>query len=134
VRQIGHALNLLSLAPLRLRTQGGDIKRGAAYAYNINELRDRDVATSIIEFWRRWHITLSRFLRQYLYIPLGGNRGGRLPRYRNLMITMLLGGFWHGAGWNFLLWGGLHGAMLIVNHQWREATAQWLTLRRNTLR
>jgi alginate O-acetyltransferase complex protein AlgI len=77
-------------------------------------------ATSIIEFWRRWHITLSRFLRDYLYIPLGGNRLGETRRYINLMITMLLGGLWHGAGWTFVIWGGLHGAFLIINHAWRK--------------
>jgi len=73
-------------------------------------------ATSIIEFWRRWHITLSRFLRNYLYIPLGGNRQGMFLRYRNLLVTMLLGGLWHGAGWTFVFWGGLHGLYLIGNH------------------
>ncbi len=73
-------------------------------------------ARSIVEFWRRWHITLSRFLRDYLYIPLGGNRRGPVRRYANLIITMLLGGFWHGAAWTFLLWGGLHGLYLVVNH------------------
>jgi alginate O-acetyltransferase complex protein AlgI len=78
-------------------------------------------ASSIIEFWRRWHMTLSRFLRDYLYIPLGGNRHGRLRRYANLMIVMLLGGLWHGANWNFVFWGGLHGAYLAVNHLWRDA-------------
>jgi D-alanyl-lipoteichoic acid acyltransferase DltB (MBOAT superfamily) len=76
-------------------------------------------ARSIIEFWRRWHITLSRFLREYLYIPLGGNRRGRARRWGNLLITMLLGGLWHGAGWTFILWGGLHGLMLCLNHAWR---------------
>jgi len=76
-------------------------------------------ATSIIEFWRRWHMTLSRFLRDYLYFPLGGNRRGRGRRYVNLMTTMLLGGLWHGAGWNFAFWGGLHGIYLVVNHLWR---------------
>jgi alginate O-acetyltransferase complex protein AlgI len=75
-------------------------------------------ATSIVEFWRSWHITLSQFLRDYLYIPLGGSRGGDFLRYRNLMITMLLGGLWHGAGWTFVVWGGLHGAYLVVNHWW----------------
>jgi hypothetical protein len=75
-------------------------------------------ATSIIEFWRRWHITLSRFLRDYLYIPLGGNRLGENRRYLNLLVTMLLGGLWHGAGWNFLVWGGLHGLYLCINHLW----------------
>lgn len=73
-------------------------------------------ATSIIDFWRRWHITLSRFLRDYLYIPLGGNRRGRARRYLNLLITMLLGGLWHGAGWGFVLWGLIHGALLAANH------------------
>jgi D-alanyl-lipoteichoic acid acyltransferase DltB (MBOAT superfamily) len=77
-------------------------------------------ASSIIEFWRRWHITLSRFLRDYLYIPLGGNRSSRLGRYRNLMLTMLIGGLWHGAEWTFVFWGGLHGAYLVVNHGWRS--------------
>lgn len=73
-------------------------------------------ATNIIAFWRRWHITLSRFLRDYVYIPLGGSRRGVTLRYSNLMITMLLGGLWHGAGWNFVIWGGLHGLYLVINH------------------
>ena len=67
---------------------------------------------SITEFWRRWHISLSSWLRDYLYINLGGNRNGTILTYRNLMITMLLGGLWHGASWNFLIWGGLHGLFL----------------------
>jgi len=79
-------------------------------------------ATSIIDFWRRWHITLSRFLRIYLYIPLGGNRKGPRRRYFYLMVTMLLGGLWHGAGWTFIIWGGLHGAFLVINHSWRART------------
>ena len=77
-------------------------------------------STSIIDFWRTWHMTLSRFLRDYLYFPLGGNRRGPARRHVNLMITMLLGGIWHGAGWGFVLWGGLHGLFLIVNHAWRK--------------
>ncbi|EUJ11299.1 putative membrane protein involved in D-alanine export [Methylophilaceae bacterium 11] len=77
-------------------------------------------ATSIIDFWRRWHITLSRFLREYLYIPLGGNRSGHLRRYLNLMVTMALGGLWHGASWTFLMWGVLHGVYLTINHLWRS--------------
>jgi len=76
-------------------------------------------ATGIIEFWRRWHMTLSRFLRDYLYFPLGGNRKGGVRRYANLMLTMLLGGLWHGANWTFVVWGGLHGLYLVVNHAWR---------------
>lgn len=75
-------------------------------------------ARNVIEFWRRWHITLSRFLRDYLYIPLGGNRRGRPRHFLNLTITMILGGLWHGASWNFVLWGVLHGAYLAVNHAW----------------
>ncbi len=77
-------------------------------------------STSIIEFWRRWHITLSNFLRDYLYISLGGNRKGEIRRYINLIITMLLGGLWHGAGWTFVLWGGLHGFYLAINQAWRK--------------
>ncbi len=77
-------------------------------------------ATSPVEFWRRWHMTLSRFLRDYLYIPLGGNRKGPLRRYLNLIVTMVLGGLWHGAGWTFLLWGLLHGLGLAVCHLWRD--------------
>src|SRR5215218_590632 len=73
-------------------------------------------ATGFRDFWRRWHMTLSRFLRDYLYIPLGGNRGRRAFVYRNLMLTMLLGGLWHGAAWTFILWGGFHGAMLCTEH------------------
>lgn len=76
-------------------------------------------AKCIIEFWRRWHLTLSRFLRDYLYIPLGGSRGTPWRRTTTLLITMLLGGLWHGAGWTFILWGGLHGLALAVNHAWR---------------
>ncbi len=79
---------------------------------------------SIVEFWRRWHITLSRFLRVYLYIPLGGNRHGRFRRYLNLFATMLLGGLWHGASWNFVLWGALHGLYLTVNHGWNAVFAK----------
>jgi alginate O-acetyltransferase complex protein AlgI len=77
-------------------------------------------ATNIIDFWRRWHMTLSQFLRDYLYVPLGGNRRGRTLRYVNLMITMALGGLWHGAAWTFVIWGVLHGAYLCVNHAWNN--------------
>ncbi len=76
-------------------------------------------AANIIDFWRRWHMTLSRFLRDYLYIPLGGNRRGARRRYSSLMLTMMLGGLWHGAGWTFVLWGTLHGVYLVINHGWR---------------
>ena len=77
-------------------------------------------ATSIYEFWRCWHISLSAFLRNYLYIPLGGNRLGWLRQMSNLMITMLLGGLWHGAGWTYVVWGGLHGMYLVINHAWKR--------------
>jgi alginate O-acetyltransferase complex protein AlgI len=78
------------------------------------------LALSLQDFWRRWHMTLSRWLRDYLYIPLGGNRKGRLKTYRNVMLTMLLGGLWHGASWTFVLWGGLHGAGLSAERYARE--------------
>jgi alginate O-acetyltransferase complex protein AlgI len=77
-------------------------------------------ASSIVDFWRRWHMTLSRFLRDYLYVPLGGNRRGTVHRYLNLLVTMLLGGLWHGASWTFVFWGGLHGVYLMINHAWRN--------------
>jgi D-alanyl-lipoteichoic acid acyltransferase DltB (MBOAT superfamily) len=75
---------------------------------------------SIIDFWRRWHMTLSRFLRDYLYFPLGGGRRSKARRYLNLMIVMLVGGLWHGASWTFAIWGGLHGLFLMINHGWRH--------------
>ena len=78
-------------------------------------------ATSIRDFWRRWHITLSRFLRDYLYIPLGGNRAGAWRQSASVVLTMLLGGLWHGAAWTFVVWGGLHGAALAVNGAWARA-------------
>jgi D-alanyl-lipoteichoic acid acyltransferase DltB (MBOAT superfamily) len=77
------------------------------------------LASSITDFWRRWHISLSTWLRDYLYISLGGNRHGRWMTYRNLMLTMLLGGLWHGASWNFVIWGGYHGALLAVERFFR---------------
>src|SRR5579862_8994303 len=99
-----------------------DMAIGLALLFGIRlpvNFRSPYKAVSIIEFWRSWHITLSRFLRDYLYIPLGGNRHGEQRRYINLMLTMLLGGLWHGAGLNFLIWGGLHGLYLSINHLWR---------------
>src|SRR5262249_49141976 len=79
---------------------------------------------SVIEFWRRWHITLSQFLRDYLYVPLGGNRKGEPRRYLNLIVTMSLGGLWHGAAWTFVAWGLLHGMFLSLNHLWRSTCAR----------
>ena len=86
-------------------------------------------ATSIQDFWRRWHITLSRFLRQYLYLPLGGNRASGIATARNLLLTFLLGGLWHGAGWTFIAWGALHGAAMVVHRAWcalKKPLPAWL--------
>ncbi|SIS47784.1 D-alanyl-lipoteichoic acid acyltransferase DltB, MBOAT superfamily [Neptunomonas antarctica] len=83
-------------------------------------------ALNISDFWRRWHMTLSRFLRDYLYISLGGNRKGPVRRYTNLMATMVLGGIWHGAGWNFFIWGGLHGCYLVIHQLWQATFATTL--------
>ena len=102
-----------------------DLAIGSARLFGIRlpeNFRSPYKSTSIIEFWSRWHMTLSRFLREYLYISLGGNRQGRWRRYRNLMVTMLLGGLWHGAAWTYVVWGALHGAFLCVNHAWRALT------------
>lgn len=78
-------------------------------------------ARNMIEFWRRWHISLSTFLRDYLYIPLGGNRRGELRRYVNILVTMVLGGLWHGASWMFVIWGAIHGVALVLNHVWQKS-------------
>lgn len=78
------------------------------------------ISHNVSEFWKRWHISLSSWLMQYLYIPLGGNRKGRIRTYVNLMITMLLGGLWHGAEWSFVLWGGLHGLALCIHKGFRK--------------
>jgi alginate O-acetyltransferase complex protein AlgI len=82
-------------------------------------------ALSLVDFWRRWHMTLSRFLRDYLYIPLGGNRKGPRRRYVNLLVTMLLGGLWHGAAWTFVIWGAIHGVGLVVNHAWTKVAGSY---------
>ncbi len=89
-------------------------------------------ALNIIEFWRRWHITLSRFLRDYLYFPLGGNKCGHFRRYFNLMFVMLLGGLWHGANWTFVMWGSLHGIYIMVNHYWRFLSKKNTVIKLNT--
>src|SRR5262249_27203338 len=83
------------------------------------ELQHAHFAANITEFWRRWHISLSSWLRDYLYVPLGGNRHGSLATYRNLMLTMLLGGLWHGANWTFVFWGGYHGLLLASHRAFR---------------
>lgn len=89
-------------------------------------------ATNISEFWRRWHITLSNFLRDYVYIALGGNRNGNIKRYSNLFITMLLGGLWHGAGWNFIIWGALHGTYLMTHLGWQAVQLKYSTFNINS--
>jgi D-alanyl-lipoteichoic acid acyltransferase DltB (MBOAT superfamily) len=112
-----------------------DMAIGLARMFGIQFPRNFDSpykATSIVDFWRRWHITLSAFLRDYLYIQLGGNRKGPVRRYLNLFLTMLLGGLWHGAGWTFVVWGALHGFYLIVNHAFAalQAALGWDPRRR----
>jgi alginate O-acetyltransferase complex protein AlgI len=90
------------------------------------------IASSMTDFWHRWHISLSRWLRDYLYISFGGNRHGRLMTYRNLLLTMLLGGLWHGASWNFVVWGGYHGVLLSIERMFRRdgpsASERWTPL------
>ena len=95
------------------------------FRFNIN-FNSPYRSASVTEFWRRWHISLSSWLRDYLYISLGGNRKGRLRQYVNLMLTMLLGGLWHGASWNFVVWGGLHGIALAAHKMWMTVTGQRL--------
>jgi D-alanyl-lipoteichoic acid acyltransferase DltB (MBOAT superfamily) len=98
-----------------------DMAIGLAMLFNIrlpDNFNSPYKSVSIVDFWRRWHMTLSRFLWDYLYIPLGGNRKGEARRLFNLMVTMLLGGIWHSAGWTFAVWGGYHGALLVLNHAW----------------
>ncbi|ARU26801.1 MBOAT family protein [Cellvibrio sp. PSBB006] len=100
-----------------------DMAIGAALLFNIKlpiNFNSPYKAKSIQDFWRRWHITLSRFLRDYVYIPLGGNRGGRCRTYLNLFATFLVGGLWHGASWMFVIWGALHGAALVLHRLWNE--------------
>lgn len=102
----------------------GDMAVGLGLMFGIRlptNFRAPYRSSSIVDFWRRWHITLSAFLRDYLYVPLGGGHSGRLRQAFNLMLTMLLGGLWHGAGWQFVLWGGIHGLLLGAAHAWRRA-------------
>ncbi len=98
-----------------------DIARGTSRLFGIelpHNFTEPYLSRNITEFWRRWHISLSCWLRDYLYVPLGGNRGSSLATYRNLMLVMLLGGLWHGASWNFVVWGGAHGLALVVHRGW----------------
>jgi alginate O-acetyltransferase complex protein AlgI len=85
-----------------------------------DNFRNPYAAGSFSDFWRRWHVSLSTWLRDYLYLSLGGNRGSRARTYRNLMLTMLLGGLWHGAAWTFVVWGGLHGSYLVIERVLRD--------------
>lgn len=104
-----------------------DMAIGLSWMFNIRLPFNFDSpykALNISDFWRRWHISLSNFLRDYLYIALGGNRKGKVRRYLNLAVTMVLGGLWHGASWSFVLWGALHGAYLVVNHAFRAVVEQ----------
>lgn len=101
-----------------------DMAIGLSWMFNIRLPYNFDSpyrALNISDFWRRWHMSLSAFLRDYLYVPLGGNRNGPSRRYVNLFVTMLLGGLWHGAAWTFVFWGGLHGLYLAINHAYRRA-------------
>ncbi|NOR55882.1 MAG: MBOAT family protein [Sulfurovum sp.] len=100
-----------------------DMAIGIALLFNIKlpiNFNSPYKAKDIQDFWRRWHITLSRFLRDYIYIPLGGNRNGSFRTYSNLMATFILGGLWHGAGWTFIFWGFLHGAALVIHRTWKN--------------
>lgn len=108
-----------------------DIAIGTAKLLGFEFKRNFNIpyfSSSITEFWRRWHISLSSWLRDYLYIPLGGNRNGVFMQYRNLFITMLLGGLWHGSSWNFVIWGALHGVLLGIEKKfnWIPSTYKWL--------
>lgn len=101
-----------------------DVAIGSAKLFGYELPRNFDApytSGDLQEFWRRWHISLSTWLRDYLYVTLGGNRGGTWKTYRNLMLTMVLGGLWHGASWNFVIWGALHGGALAVNRAWQRA-------------
>ncbi len=96
---------------------------GAALLFNIKlpiNFNSPYKALDIQDFWRRWHITLSRFLRDYIYIPLGGNRKSSFRTYTNLLATFILGGIWHGAGWTFVFWGFLHGMALVLHRFWKQ--------------
>ncbi|MEL6616295.1 MAG: MBOAT family O-acyltransferase, partial [Bacteroidota bacterium] len=110
-----------------------DIARGVAKLMGFElmlNFRRPYLTRNPSEFWRHWHISLSSWLRDYLYIPLGGNRGGEVQTYRNLMITMILGGLWHGAGWGFVLWGLFHGGFLAVHRLWTRRISPALAARR----
>lgn len=109
-----------------------DIARGTAKLFGfdlIENFRHPYLASSPVDFWRRWHISLSTWLRDYVYIPLGGNRGGRLFAARNVMITFLLSGLWHGASWNYVLWGGYWGVLIVLYNNLSDIAPAWITNR-----
>lgn len=104
-----------------------DMAMGVAYMFNIvlpQNFNSPYKADSIQDLWRRWHMTLSRFLKDYIYIPLGGNRKGTLKTYRNLFLTFLIGGIWHGANWTFVIWGTMHGLGLCLHRLWKNLNVQ----------
>ena len=104
-----------------------DVAIGSAKLFGYELPRNFDApytSGDLQEFWHRWHISLSTWLRDYLYIPLGGSRGGAVATYRNLMLTMVLGGLWHGASWNFVIWGALHGGALAATRMWQRARGE----------
>ncbi len=111
-----------------------DMAIGSAKMLNIDlpqNFNSPYKAISVQDFWKRWHMTLSRFLRDYIYIPLGGNRKGELRAYTNLVLTMLIGGLWHGASWLFVIWGGLHGFAQVINKLWQKTKIElpkWLAI------
>lgn len=101
-----------------------DMARGVSWMFGIElplNFHSPYKACNIIDFWKRWHITLNRFFMKYVYIPLGGNREGKWKMYRNLLIIFLLSGIWHGAGWNFILWGLMHGVLYVATRMWQES-------------
>lgn len=105
-----------------------DMALGSAKMFNIDfpiNFNSPYKSASVREFWRRWHITLSRFLRNYIYIPLGGNRRGEIRKYINLLITFFIAGLWHGASWMFVLWGMMHGVALCINHFWEKLSIRF---------
>lgn len=121
--EVGSTTLVLGVLAFALQIYGdfsgySDIARGSSRLFGIELMRNFEqpyLSRSITEFWRTWHISLSSWLHDYLYVPLGGNKHGRWATYRNLMLTMLLGGLWHGASWTFVIWGGAHGLLLALH-------------------
>ena len=114
---------------LRLHATSPSAARSSSATSSRENFDAPYLAANLQDFWHRWHISLSTWLRDYLYVPLGGSRGGAWKTYRNLMITMLLGGLWHGASWNFVIWGALHGGALAVTRMWQRRARRATTRR-----